>query len=194
VTANGGQVSNDQVNSGQLAANTVAQRLQSAVSADRLPGFAGIEVDPSPTYPGVTIYWRGRVPSLLPRLAAAAGTAAASGIAAGVTVRFQQAPYTQAQLLGLQNAISDSRKFDEAGISSMGFFPQATGFWINVNTKADLAKAHALVGHPQIPVHYAVSPGAMLSLPVPAPLAIAPKHPNDSGFRGLGSDGWFSFR
>jgi hypothetical protein len=166
-----------QGSSGQLVANAVAERLQSAVSVDRLPGFAGVEVNPSPANPGVTIYWHGRVPSLLHGLAAAAGTARATGIMAGVTVRFQPAPFTQAQLLSLDNKIGDSRDFDKAGISSMGFFPQATGFWINVNTEADLAKARALVGHQLIPVHYAVSPGAALTLPLSAPAAVTPKHP-----------------
>jgi hypothetical protein len=123
--------------------------------------LAGVEVDPSITRPTVTVYWHGRVPARLASFAMAAGNAAGTG----VRVHFQSAPYTQAQLEGLQNAINASPGFFKAGISSMGFFPQATGFWINVNAKADLAKARALVGRTPIDVHYAVSPGATLSLP-----------------------------
>jgi hypothetical protein len=159
----GDQASDNDSTAGELAANAVAQRLQSAVTAARLSGFSGVEVNPSQTRPGVTVYWHGQVPSLLPRLADVAGSARASGIAAGVAVQFLPAPFTQAQLQGLQNVISDSPDFFKSGISSLGFFPQATGLWINVDTQADLAKARALVGRTRIPVHYAVSPGAMLS-------------------------------
>jgi hypothetical protein len=159
----GAQPSLVQVGDAETAANGVARRVQSA--ADRLPGFAGVEVSPSVTHPGVTVYWHGRVPAELARVAVAAGTARATGIAAGVSVRFRSAPYTRAQLRGLQNVVNASSEFFKAGISSMGFFPQATGFWINVKAKADLAKARALVGRTPVAVHYAVSPGSMLSLP-----------------------------
>jgi hypothetical protein len=159
--------SGDQVNYGQLAADTVAQRLESAVSTGHLPGFAGDEVNPSPTHPGVTVYWHGRVPALLPRLGAAAGAAKTSGIPAGVTVRFVSAPYTQTQLLGFLHAINRWPGFLRSGISSMGFYPQATGFWIGVNTEADLAKVRRLpvIALSRIPVHYFVSPTVPLSLP-----------------------------
>jgi hypothetical protein len=161
--ANGG----DQVNYGQLAANAVAERVESAVSAGHLSGFAGDEVSPSPTNPGVTIYWHGRVPALLPRLAAAAGSVRASGITAGVTVRFMSAPYSQTQLMGLEQAIYRSPGFRQAGVSSMGFYPQATGFWVGVNTQGDLANVRRLpvIAHSRIPVHYFVSPTEPLSVP-----------------------------
>jgi hypothetical protein len=155
-----------QVNYGQLAANAVAQRVESVVSTEHLSGFAGEEVNPSPTHPGVTIYWHGPVPALLPRLAGAAGTARASGIAAGVTARFMSAPYSQAQLMAFENAIYASRGFRQ-GVSSMGFYPQATGLWVGVNTQADLAKVRRLpvIAHSRIPVHYFVSPTVPLSVP-----------------------------
>lgn len=156
----------DEVDYGQLAGNAVAQRVESVVSTEHLSGFAGEEVNPSPTHPGVTIYWHGPVPALLPRLAGAAATARASGIAAGVTVRLMPAPYSQAQLMAFENAISASRGFRQ-GISSMGFYPQATGLWVGVNTQADLAKVRRLpvIAHSRIPVHYFVSPTVPLSVP-----------------------------
>ncbi len=152
------------VNYGQLAANAVAQRLQAAMRAGHLAGFSGIEVNASPTHPGVTVYWHGQVPARLSELAATVSTARATHVAAGVTVRFRPAPYTRAQLVGLMSVINDSPRFLRSGISSMGFFPRATGFWINVDARADLARARLLVGRTAIAVHYRVSPGAELSV------------------------------
>jgi hypothetical protein len=95
----GSQASSGQVNNGQVAANAVAERVQSAASTHHMSGFAGVEVSPSLTHPGVTIYRHGHVPDLLSRFAAAASASSASGIAAGVAVCFRWAPFTQAQLI-----------------------------------------------------------------------------------------------
>jgi hypothetical protein len=158
----------------QVAANTVAEAMVSAVSAGRLGGFAGIEVDPSAAHPGVIVFWHGGIPARLRETAARAGTAAASGSAAGVAVTFRPAPYTQDQLNGLENTIS-SAQWAQAGISSMGFYPQATGIWIGVDTRADLARVRRLptLEHTAIPVHYFVSPTVPLTLSAPAAPAAA---------------------
>ena len=153
----------------QVAANTTAEAMVSAVTAGHESGFAGIEVDPSVTHPGVIVFWHGALPALMRAAAGRAGTSAASGFAAGVAVKFLPAPYSQDQLNGLENTITTAQ-WAQAGISSMGFYPQATGIWIGVSTRADLAKVRSLpeIEHTSIRVRYFVSPTIPLTLSAPA--------------------------
>jgi hypothetical protein len=167
-SAKGGQTGELKMNEGQIAANQVAERLQAAIGSDHLSGFSGIEVNPSPKGPGLTVYWHGRIPSQLTELAADAGTPQATGIEGGVGVRFQWAPYTQTELLDLRRAVNDLPDFPKLGISSMGFYPQATGFWIGVNTEGGIKQLRrlSLIQHSSVPVHFFVSPTVQLLLPL----------------------------
>jgi hypothetical protein len=152
----------------QAAANTVAERVESDAAENHLPGFAGVEVSPAPAA-SVTVYWHGAVPAMLSRFvvtdsAAMASTLAGSG---GITVHFEPAPYTQAQLTSLQAAVNDSPGFASSGITSLGFYPQATGLSVGVDNRADLVKARSLLAlaHTPVAVRYAVAPVTQLSLP-----------------------------
>lgn len=170
-----GRDADDRVNYGQLAADAVAEKVKSAVAAQHIPGFAGDAVNPSPTHPGLTVYWHGPVPATLRRAAASYASPRGTGIAAGVVVSFKRAPYTQAQLLSLQAAINNVPGYWHLGISSMGFYPPATGFWVGVSTRADLAKVRALgvIKRSAIRIHYFVSPAVPLTLADPR-TALAP--------------------
>lgn len=88
----------------------------------------------------------------------------------GVVVSFKRAPYTQAQLLSLRDAINNAPGYWHLGISSMGFYPEATGFWIGVDTRADIAKVRALavIVRSAIRVRYFVSPTVELTVPAPS--------------------------
>jgi hypothetical protein len=162
------QTSADQGDNTQMAVNAVAQDVESAAAKDDQSGFAGVEVNPvSPA--SVTVYWNGAVPASLSKFAAtdSATTARAMTVTGGIAVRFKSAPYAEAQLISLQNAITSSPEFMSSGISSLGFYPQATGLFVNVDSQADLAKARSLpaLAHTPIAVQYAVSPATQLSLP-----------------------------
>jgi hypothetical protein len=117
----------------------------------------------------VTVFWHGVLPVLMSRLAARAGTASASSFAAGVAVTFLPAPYSYDQINGLENSITPAL-WAQAGIASMGFYPQATGLWIGVSTRADLVRVRRLpeIEHTSIAVHYFVSPTVPLTLSTPA--------------------------
>jgi len=150
------------------ALNTVAENVQSDAAADHLPGFAGVEVSPAPAA-SVTVYWHGAVPARLSRSAVSSAMALTRALTATgpITVRFQPAPYTQAQLAGLQAAVNNSPGFASSGISSLGFYPQATGLLVNVGSQADLVRARQLpaLAHARVAVRYAVAPVTPLSLP-----------------------------
>jgi hypothetical protein len=152
----------------QAAVNTVAENVESDAARNHLSEFAGVEVSLAPAA-SVTVYWHGAVPALLSRLAAADTVAVARTVAAtgGITVHFQQAPYTQAELTRLRVAVSNSPGFASSGISSLGFYPQATGLFVTVDDQADLTRARSLsaLAHAQVAVRYAVSPVTQLSLP-----------------------------
>jgi hypothetical protein len=152
----------------QVAVNTVAENVASDAAKEHLPGFAGVEVGPAPAA-SVTVYWHGAVPATLSRSVATAAAGVARTLTAGngITVHFQPAPYTQAQLTSLQAAVNNSPGFASSGISSLGFYPQATGLLVNVDNQADLAKARRLPALAQTPVavRYAVAPVTQLSLP-----------------------------
>jgi len=154
-----------QVDYGQIAANAVAGNVTSAIAAEHLAGFAGEEVNPSLTHPGLTIYWHGRVPVMLRRAAAGYATAKVTGVAAGVAVSFKSAPFTRANLLSLQQAINNVAGFWHLGIGAMGFYPEATAFWIEVSARADITKLRklAVIGHSRIPVHFFVGQQASLT-------------------------------
>jgi hypothetical protein len=151
----------------QVAANSVAQNVESDAARDHLSGFAGVEVSPA-SAASVTVYWHGAVPGSLWRLAETDAGAMARTLTAGggITVSFQPAPYTQAQLTSLQAAVNNSPGFASSGISSLGFYPQATGLFVNVGNRADLARARGLpaLSRTPIAVRYAVSPVTQLSL------------------------------
>ncbi|HTU72529.1 MAG TPA: hypothetical protein VMG38_03330 [Trebonia sp.] len=148
----------------QAAVNSVAQSVESAAATGHLSGFAGVEVSPAPAA-SVTVYWHGAVPAMLSRFVASrsamARTLTGSG---GVTVRFQPAPYSQAQLAGLQVAVSNSPGFASSGISSLAFYPRATALFVSVADQADLARARSLPAlvHTPIAVRYQVSPVTQL--------------------------------
>jgi hypothetical protein len=152
----------------QAAVNTVAENVESDAARDHLSGFAGVMVSPSPAA-SVTIYWHGAVPASLSRSVTTNATATARTLTAagGITVHFQQAPYTQAQLTSLQAEVNNSPGFASSGISSLGFYPQATGLFVNVGNQGDLARARGLsaLAHSPIAVRYTVSPVTQLSLP-----------------------------
>ncbi len=152
----------------QAVVNTVAEDVESTAGRDHLSGLAGVEV--SPARPAsVTVYWHGAVPASLSKFATtdAAAMVRTLTVAGGLAVHFQSAPYTQAQLISLQAAVNNSSGFASSGISSMGFYPQATGLFVKVDNQADLAKARSLpaLAHATIAVQYAVSPVTQLSLP-----------------------------
>ncbi|HUN35566.1 MAG TPA: hypothetical protein VMU95_26510 [Trebonia sp.] len=151
-----------------VAANMVAEDVESDTARDHLSGFAGVEVSPTRAA-SVTVYWHGAVPATLPRSVAtdAAGVARALPASGGITIHFKPAPYTRAQLAGLRAAVNNSPGFASSGISSLGFYPQATGLLVNVDNRADLAKVRRLaaLAHAQVAVRYAVAPVTQLSLP-----------------------------
>jgi hypothetical protein len=152
----------------QAAVNSVAGNVESDAATDHLSGFAGVEVSPAPAS-SVTVYWHGTVPAALSRFVATDTMAMARTLTAGggITVRFRAAPYTQAQLTGLQAAVSNSPGFASSGISSLVFYPQATGLFVSVDNQADLARARSLpaLAHTPIAVRYEVAPVTQLSLP-----------------------------
>jgi hypothetical protein len=152
----------------EAAVNSVAENVESDAASGHLPGFAGVMVSPAPAA-AVTVYWHGAVPAALSRFAATDATAMARTLpgAGGIAVRFQPAPYTQAQLTGLRAAVTSSPGFASSGISSLGFYPQATGLAVTVDSPADLARVRGLpaLAHTRIAVRYAVSPVTQLSLP-----------------------------
>ena len=163
-----GRQSVTEAGTAQAAVNTVAQNVESDVARGHLSGFAGVEVSPAPAA-SVTVYWHGAVPEMLSRsvgtlAARVAGTLITSS---GIRVHFQPAPYTQAQLTSLQAAVNNSPGFASSGISSLGFYPQATGLLVTVDRRADLVKARRLaaLAHTKVAVRYAVAPVTQLSLP-----------------------------
>jgi len=152
----------------EAAVNSVAENVESDAARGHWPGFAGVEVSPSPAA-SVTVYWHGAVPAVLSRsvTADAADVARLLTVRDGIMVDFQPAPYTQAQLTSLQAAVNNSPGFASSGISSLGFYPQATGLLVTVDNQADLAKARRLaaLAHTRVVVRYTVAPVAQLSLP-----------------------------
>jgi hypothetical protein len=138
----------------QLAVDATAQRVESAVSGGRLSGFAGDVVNPSPSRPGLTIYWHGPVPTTISSLAATAGTARVAGVASGIAIRFRPAPYSLAQLIGLRAQINNSPGFAAAGISMILIYPQATGLVIGVSEGSARARRLWAITRSRIPVRY----------------------------------------
>jgi hypothetical protein len=131
----------------QLAANTVADHVDTLVSATHVTGFAGEEV--LPTEPGLDVYWHGRPPATVTRLT--------FGVARrlGVAVRFLSAPYSLAQLLGFRSQINNEPGFAKSGVSMILIYPQATGLYIGVAHGSLRARRFLpVIARSRIPVHF----------------------------------------